>query len=59
MLCSSAWTKDKYTGKPLLAVAGDSGVIKILDVIEGKVLRNLLGHGEVWHSNPSGNDANI
>jgi hypothetical protein len=34
-----AWTKDLATGSPLLCVAGNSGKIKILDILTGKWLR--------------------
>src|SRR5690606_39138819 len=46
VLCTAAWTKDKVTGKPLLAFAGFVGIIKILDVLEGEVVQTLLGHGD-------------
>ncbi|KAI5783897.1 WD40-repeat-containing domain protein [Peziza echinospora] len=46
VLCTSCWTKDKDTGDPLLAVAGNAGIIKILNVKTGKVIQTLTGHGD-------------
>ncbi|TVY64271.1 Polycomb protein eed, partial [Lachnellula suecica] len=39
------WTKDYETGDPLLCVAGLSATIKIINVVTGKLLRTLYGHG--------------
>ncbi|KAK9481161.1 WD40-repeat-containing domain protein [Lipomyces japonicus] len=44
--CSVCWTQDPRTGKPLLAVGGKSGVIKVLDCQTGKIVRTLVGHGD-------------
>jgi polycomb protein EED len=45
-LCTAAWTKDLKTGDPLLAVGGQAGIIKLLDVKAGKVVKTLSGHGD-------------
>ncbi|QSZ35700.1 hypothetical protein DSL72_006822 [Monilinia vaccinii-corymbosi] len=39
------WTKDLTTKHPLLCVAGADAKIKIFDVLSGKVVRVLAGHG--------------
>ncbi|RAL59676.1 hypothetical protein DID88_000309 [Monilinia fructigena] len=39
------WTKDLATKTPLLCVAGVDAKIKIFDVLSGKLLRVLVGHG--------------
>ncbi|CAD6439165.1 0cca7be2-c284-4a9a-9222-2c9d7e5899ba [Sclerotinia trifoliorum] len=39
------WTKDLATQKPLLCVAGVDAKIKVFDVLTGKLLRVLVGHG--------------
>ncbi|KAJ8064205.1 hypothetical protein OCU04_006554 [Sclerotinia nivalis] len=39
------WTQDLATQKPLLCVAGVDAKIKIFDVLAGKLLRVLVGHG--------------
>ncbi|KAF8477015.1 WD40-repeat-containing domain protein [Kalaharituber pfeilii] len=46
VLCTSCWTKDIQTGDPLLAVAGNAGIIKIFNVKSGKVVQTLIGHGD-------------
>jgi polycomb protein EED len=45
-LCMAAWTKDMATGAPLLAVGGRAGIIKLLNVKTGKVVRTLSGHSD-------------
>ncbi|APA08367.1 hypothetical protein sscle_03g031370 [Sclerotinia sclerotiorum 1980 UF-70] len=42
---SCCWTKDLVTQKPLLCVAGVDAKIKIFDVLTGKLLIVLVGHG--------------
>ncbi|KAH6673785.1 WD domain-containing protein [Halenospora varia] len=39
------WTKDLESGDPLLCVAGNNANIKVIDVLRGKLLRVLPGHG--------------
>ncbi|ROT38737.1 WD40 repeat-like protein [Sodiomyces alkalinus F11] len=39
------WSQEKETGKPLLCVAGEDAKIKVYDVIEGKLVNVLIGHG--------------
>ncbi|KAA8573306.1 hypothetical protein EYC84_003794 [Monilinia fructicola] len=39
------WTKDLATKTPLLCVAGVDAKIKIFDVLSGKLVRVLIGHG--------------
>ncbi|KAK9431189.1 hypothetical protein V1505DRAFT_309610 [Lipomyces doorenjongii] len=45
-LCSACWTYDTNTGRPLIAIGGKSGVVKILDCASGKLVRALKGHGD-------------
>ncbi|KAG0636193.1 WD40-repeat-containing domain protein [Tuber brumale] len=45
-LCTASWTKDLKTGDPLIAVGGQAGIIKILNVKTGKVTQTLSGHGD-------------
>ncbi|KAK9375735.1 WD40-repeat-containing domain protein [Lipomyces chichibuensis] len=45
-LCSACWTYDANTGRPLIAVGGKSGVVKIIDCASGKLVRVLKGHGD-------------
>ncbi|KAK9314533.1 WD40-repeat-containing domain protein [Lipomyces starkeyi] len=45
-LCSACWTYDTNTGRPLIAVGGKSGVVKIIDCASGKLVRALKGHGD-------------
>ncbi|ESZ91798.1 hypothetical protein SBOR_7814 [Sclerotinia borealis F-4128] len=48
---SCCWTKDLATNKPLLCVAGVDPKIKIFDVLSGKLIRVLTGHGGVFLPN--------
>ncbi|CAG8561268.1 16_t:CDS:2 [Paraglomus brasilianum] len=41
-----AWSYDPLTGAPWVAVAGASGLIKIIDTSQKKVVRVLAGHGD-------------
>jgi len=43
--CTCTWTKDPKTEIPFLCVAGRDGKIKVYDVIHGKLVRVLVGHG--------------
>ncbi|KAM7188216.1 WD40-repeat-containing domain protein [Rhypophila sp. PSN 637] len=43
--CTCCWSKDPVTGAPWLLVAGNDAKIKIYDVVEGKLVRTLVGHG--------------
>ncbi|KTW30002.1 uncharacterized protein T551_01946 [Pneumocystis jirovecii RU7] len=45
-LCCCTWSIEKNTNKPLLCVAGASGVIKVIDIYSGKILKSLKGHGD-------------
>lgn len=42
---SLAWTIDLRTGAALLLMAGECGVIKVLDTHSRRVVRRLVGHG--------------
>ena len=44
-LYTLAWSLDENKGTPLLAVAGERGVIRVLDCHKGERCRTLLGHG--------------
>ncbi|KAF2455073.1 WD40-repeat-containing domain protein [Lineolata rhizophorae] len=44
-LHSIAWSQDLETGEPLVCVAGDSGHIKVLNVITKELTQVLSGHG--------------
>ncbi|KAJ2998278.1 hypothetical protein NUW58_g378 [Xylaria curta] len=43
--CSCTWSKDPETEVPWLCVAGRDAKIKVYDVIEGKLVKVLVGHG--------------
>ncbi|KAJ1331902.1 polycomb protein EED [Microdochium nivale] len=43
--CTCTWTKDPETEIPFLCVAGRDAKIKVYDVIHGKLVRVLVGHG--------------
>lgn len=40
-----AWSIDLRTGSPLLLIAGQNGVIKVVDVHTRRLVRRLVGHG--------------
>lgn len=42
---SLCWTYDSVTCHPLLCVSGNKPVIKIFDIVDGKLVRTLSGHG--------------
>ncbi|TGZ83900.1 WD40 repeat-like protein, partial [Ascodesmis nigricans] len=44
-LCTACWTREKRMGDPLLIIGGVRGVLKVLNVREGKLQRVLSGHG--------------
>ncbi|TDZ16591.1 Polycomb protein esc [Colletotrichum orbiculare MAFF 240422] len=39
------WTRDAATGKPLLCYGGEDAKIKVYDVLQGKLVNCLVGHG--------------
>lgn len=43
--CSCTWTKDPETEVPYLCVAGRDAKIKVYDVVQGKLVKVLVGHG--------------
>ncbi|KAK9458137.1 WD40-repeat-containing domain protein [Dipodascopsis uninucleata] len=45
-LCSVCWLKSPVDGKPLLAIGGKSGVVKIIDCSTGKLVASMRGHGD-------------
>ncbi|RYO86317.1 hypothetical protein DL766_009660 [Monosporascus sp. MC13-8B] len=45
MNCSCTWTKDPETEAPYLCIAGRDAKVKVYDVIEGKLVKVLTGHG--------------
>ncbi|RPA87497.1 WD40 repeat-like protein [Ascobolus immersus RN42] len=45
ILCAAAWSKDLETGQPLLCIGGYSGIVKVLNVIDGTLRQELVGHG--------------
>ncbi|KAG4304714.1 hypothetical protein PORY_001767 [Pneumocystis oryctolagi] len=45
-LCCCTWSIEENTNKPLLCAAGASGVIKVIDIDSGKILKALKGHGD-------------
>ncbi|KAK6948504.1 hypothetical protein Daesc_010271 [Daldinia eschscholtzii] len=45
--CSCTWTKDPETEVPYLCVAGRDAKIKVYDVVQGKLVKVLVGHGGI------------
>ncbi|KAI9655472.1 MAG: hypothetical protein M1831_004889 [Alyxoria varia] len=45
-LNSVCWSQDTKTGDPLLCVAGQKPIIKVLNVTTGKLVKTLIGHGK-------------
>ncbi|KAI0020222.1 WD domain-containing protein [Xylariomycetidae sp. FL0641] len=43
--CSCTWSKDPETEAPWLCVAGRDAKIKVYDVVQGKLVKVLVGHG--------------
>ncbi|KAI1635428.1 WD domain-containing protein [Biscogniauxia mediterranea] len=43
--CSCTWSKDPETEVPWLCVAGRDAKIKVYDVVNGKLVKVLVGHG--------------
>ncbi|KAK0629759.1 WD40-repeat-containing domain protein [Bombardia bombarda] len=43
--CCCCWTKCPETERPWLCVAGADAKVKIYDVVEGKLVKTLVGHG--------------
>ncbi|KAI5866674.1 WD40 repeat-like protein [Durotheca rogersii] len=43
--CSCTWSKDPETEAPYLCVAGRDAKIKVYDVVHGKLVKVLIGHG--------------
>ncbi|XP_065559300.1 polycomb protein eed-like [Artemia franciscana] len=40
-----AWSFDKETGRPILAAAGEKGVIRVFSLATRKCIKNYIGHG--------------
>ncbi|KAK3324226.1 WD40-repeat-containing domain protein [Cercophora scortea] len=43
--CTCCWTKDPETGRAWLCIAGADAKVKIYNIVEGKLVKTLVGHG--------------